>query len=346
MSKKRKIIIAAGIIIAVLILVGIGIVLAGNKSNNTASAGEVTLENDSVSSGETIDILQEESSVTENVIQETTTQEMTTIQETTTTQQAGAIQESKDVIEELSKTMYIVASANVRSGTSTDYDIIGKLTKGQAVEITGRSGEWYRIKFNDGEGFVHNTLLTDNQPEIGTTQAIREQVNYEPEIPTDNGKKLQEKPVQNQGQTASQPDKSPSQNIGENQTIANSSNIDEVIRLVNEERAKNGLKPLVKNNDLCKAADKRAEEIVMRFDHTRPDGSSCFTVLKEFGITYMAVGENIAAGQQSPVKVMESWMNSPGHRANILSSNFGEIGVGCISGQGGYGIYWVQIFKD
>lgn len=122
--------------------------------------------------------------------------------------------------------------------------------------------------------------------------------------------------------------------------------IDEVIRLVNEERAKQGLQPLKKNNDLCKVAGVRAEEIVNVFDHTRPDGRDCFSVLNDYNIKYMAVGENIAGGQSNPEAVMYSWMNSPGHRSNILSESFGQIGIGFVKGKGAYGTYWVQIFTD
>jgi len=122
--------------------------------------------------------------------------------------------------------------------------------------------------------------------------------------------------------------------------------VDEVIRLVNEERAKEGLQPLKKSNDLCKVAGIRAEEIVNLFDHTRPDGRDCFTVLDDYNIRYMAVGENIAAGQSNPSGVMYAWMNSSGHRSNILSDSFGQIGIGFVKGKGAYGTYWVQIFTN
>ena len=83
-----------------------------------------------------------------------------------------------------------------------------------------------------------------------------------------------------------------------------------------------------------------AEDLPTLFDHTRPDGSSCFTALDEAGIRYRAAGENIAYGQRTPEQVVEAWMDSPGHRANILSSYFTAIGVGYRS----QGSYWVQLF--
>ena len=112
-----------------------------------------------------------------------------------------------------------------------------------------------------------------------------------------------------------------------------------MVRLVNEERAKEGLSPLSTLPELDAAADVRAPEVAEYFSHDRPDGSSCFTVLRECGVTgFWTAGENIAAGTSSPEAVVEMWMNSPGHRANILSADFTHIGVGC------QGTSWVQLF--
>lgn len=119
-----------------------------------------------------------------------------------------------------------------------------------------------------------------------------------------------------------------------------------VLALVNRERAKEGKEALVLDSALCQVAMLRAKEIVTRFSHTRPNGTSCFTVLKEAGISYMSTGENIAAGQSTPTTVMSSWMNSTGHRENILSSDFGKIGIGYVKAESGYGHYWVQIFTN
>ena len=112
-----------------------------------------------------------------------------------------------------------------------------------------------------------------------------------------------------------------------------------VIELVNAERAKHGVAPLSADNALMGSADIRAKELVRLFSHSRPDGSDYTTVLPS-GLN--AWGENVAMGQTSPEKVMESWMNSSGHRANILSSDFTLIGVGFYESNGQY--YWVQNF--
>ena len=96
------------------------------------------------------------------------------------------------------------------------------------------------------------------------------------------------------------------------------------------------------NTEAMAAAKVRVKELTELFSHTRPDGTSCFTALEDAGASYMAAGENIAAGQFSPELVMYSWMNSEGHRANILSSNYSQIGIGCYYYNGVY--YWVQLF--
>lgn len=117
---------------------------------------------------------------------------------------------------------------------------------------------------------------------------------------------------------------------------------EEVLRLVNAEREKNGLSALKINDKLQEAAQVRAEELLTYYDHTRPNGSSCFTVLSEFNISLSAAAENIAAGYYTPEAVVEGWMNSTGHRENILG-NFKYIGIGLAYG-GDYGVYWTQLF--
>ena len=115
-----------------------------------------------------------------------------------------------------------------------------------------------------------------------------------------------------------------------------------VIELVNAERTSRGLSALSMSSEASKAADVRAKEIVTKFSHTRPDGSSCFTVLSQMGVSYKKAGENIAYGQNSPEEVVKAWMNSPSHRENILSTGFNEIGVS--SYKVGSTIYWTQMF--
>lgn len=118
----------------------------------------------------------------------------------------------------------------------------------------------------------------------------------------------------------------------------------QVVNLVNIEREKAGLNPLVSDTKTADAALVRAEEIKQSFSHTRPNGTSFSTALNEQGVIYKSSGENIAWGQKTPEEVVSGWMNSEGHRANILGENFTSIGVGHFVSNGTS--YWVQLFTS
>ena len=118
----------------------------------------------------------------------------------------------------------------------------------------------------------------------------------------------------------------------------------QVLALVNEERRKVGVAPLTLSAELQSAAAIRAEEITQKFSHTRPDGTNFQTILPNS--RYYIAGENIAAGNSTAAKVVQQWMNSPGHRANILRSEYTELGVGYVYKENSqYKHYWVQIFR-
>lgn len=102
----------------------------------------------------------------------------------------------------------------------------------------------------------------------------------------------------------------------------------EVVRLVNVERQKAGLKPLAVLEELEKPADLRALEINTKFSHTRPDGQSWTTVFAKHNLNYTKAGENLANGFKTPEAVMKAWMNSASHKANILNPDFVNIGIG------------------
>ena len=132
----------------------------------------------------------------------------------------------------------------------------------------------------------------------------------------------------------------------------NSSNINgfskeqvEVLNLVNKERKANGLKPLTLNKELSNVANIKSRDMIEKgyFDHTSPTYGSPFDMMKKFNISYNTAGENIAMGQKTPSEVMNSWMNSSGHRANILNSTYTELGVGIQKDSNGT-IYWTQMF--
>ena len=120
--------------------------------------------------------------------------------------------------------------------------------------------------------------------------------------------------------------------------------INEVYEITNNYRSLVGVSSLTLDSSLVTAANIRAKELSDSFSHTRPNGSSCFTVLSGLGISYGTAGENIAAGYSSSQSVMEGWRSSSGHYQNIISSKFKKIGIGVNIVNNQY--YWVQIFSN
>lgn len=184
-------------------------------------------------------------------------------------------------------------------------------------------GDWWEIPLRPGEE------LPAQPPEEETPPAEEAPPQEEPgEDPPQETPPAQENPDED----------APEESGGVQEAAA------AVASLVNAARRDAGLSELELDADLCAAAQARAQEIAQSFSHTRPDGSSCFTILEEFGISYRAAGENIAMGQRTPEEVMDGWMNSSGHRANILNGTFTSIGVGYyVDGAGA--AHWVQIFQ-
>ncbi len=119
----------------------------------------------------------------------------------------------------------------------------------------------------------------------------------------------------------------------------------QVLKLVNAERAKGGLSALTMSQNLVAPANKRAQEIVQKFSHTRPNGTQWSTVLEEYNVSVTAAGENLAYGYNTPEAVVEGWMNSPGHRANIMNANFHKIGIGVYKDSKGT-VYCTQLFSN
>lgn len=116
----------------------------------------------------------------------------------------------------------------------------------------------------------------------------------------------------------------------------------EVVRLVNEIRQKNGLKTLTFDWELARVARYKSQDMKDNryFSHNSPVYGTPYQMMKSFGISYRSAGENIAKGYSTPQAVVNAWMNSPGHRANILNSGYTRIGVGYVAG----GNYWTQMF--
>ena len=148
-----------------------------------------------------------------------------------------------------------------------------------------------------------------------------------------------EKPENSNGTTS--PELRPEDTPGQGATEL--SFAEQVVKLVNKERAKAGLAEVTLDKKIEAAALVRAKETEQSFSHTRPNGTSFSTALKEQGVTYRGAGENIAWGQKTPEDVMRAWMNSEGHRANILNAKFTKIGVGYYRNAQGRN-YWTQLF--
>jgi len=136
-------------------------------------------------------------------------------------------------------------------------------------------------------------------------------------------------------------DLTPSEASGDKSSIQ----AEEVLKIVNLRRTEAGLKPLKLSEKLTSIANMKAADMADKnyFSHTSPTYGSPFDMLHTFGVSYSSAGENIAAGQTSAEQVMNDWMNSSGHRANILNANYTELGVGYVKG-GSYGTEWVQLF--
>lgn len=172
-----------------------------------------------------------------------------------------------------------------------------------------------------------NSSQTPSQPEA-EKPGNSSQIPSQPEA---------EKPG-NSNQTPSQPETEKPEEDKAELTFA-----EQVVKLVNVERAKAGLPAVTLDKEIEAAALVRAKEIETSFSHTRPNGSKFYTILQEMGITYRGAGENIAWGQKSPEAVMEAWMNSEGHRANILNAKYTKIGVGYYQNANGRN-FWTQLF--
>jgi uncharacterized YkwD family protein/spore coat assembly protein SafA len=118
-----------------------------------------------------------------------------------------------------------------------------------------------------------------------------------------------------------------------------------VIDLVNQQRAYNGLQALKANWELCRVARYKSQDMIDKryFSHQSPTYGSPIRMMESFGIGFSAAGENIAYGQRTPQEVMNGWMNSPGHRSNILNPTYNQIGVGVAKASNGT-FYWTQMF--
>ena len=180
------------------------------------------------------------------------------------------------------------------------------------------------------EAITETTFETTSEV---TTEAITETTS---EVTT-------ETTTNQQIQTPSKPQDTTTETTTNQQNTA-SSVATEVLNLVNAERAKQNLAPLKLNAQLSKVAQLKSEDMKNNnyFSHTSPTYGSPFDMIKQFGINYSYAGENIAKGQKTASAVVNAWMNSEGHRANILNKNFTDMGIGYVNSGGT--TYWTQMF--
>ncbi|MBJ8027894.1 CAP domain-containing protein [Bacillus cereus group sp. N21] len=181
--------------------------------------------------------------------------------------------------------------------------------------------QWNQVKFQQG-----NCFIPGQQPNVPTTPEVTKPETTKP---------VEQKPAE---ETA----KPEAQKPAEEAKGSLSEFEQRVVELTNAERAKQGLPALKVDAELSKVARAKSEDMQKNnyFDHNSPTYGSPFDMMKKFGISYKSAGENIAQGQRTPEEVVQAWMNSEGHRANILNSGYTHIGVGYVES----GNYWTQQF--
>ncbi|HBG5343614.1 TPA: sporulation protein [Clostridioides difficile] len=201
-----------------------------------------------------------------------------------------------------------------------------------------------------------NNKPESNKPEDNNSDSTDKPDNNKPESnkPEDNNnsgstdKPDNNKPESNKPENNNNSDSTDKPNDNNNSGSTNenfSAYQKEVVDLVNIERSKAGLNPLTLDSSISNVATKKSQDMIDNnyFSHNSPTYGSPFDMLKKFGISYKTAGENIAMGQKTPKEVVNAWMNSEGHRKNIMNPNFSKIGVGVAQKSGG-SIYWTQIF--
>ncbi|WP_129597922.1 CAP domain-containing protein [Anaerophilus nitritogenes] len=229
----------------------------------------------------------------------------------------------------MKKVLISAALALILSATAMP---LGAEAATQYYTVTSRNTTWryvkrYQPKFNWYK--TNNNTVVTSQPKQETNQSKPADEQQNVQTPSNTTQTTQNNSSTQTSQTDTQ------QRAYEK----------EVVRLVNIEREKNGLKPLKENEELSRVARFKSDDMKDQgyFSHTSPTYGSPFDMMKNFGIKYSYAGENIAKGQRTPEEVVRAWMNSTGHRKNILNVNYTEIGVGYTKDVKGTA-YWTQMF--
>ena len=326
-------------------------------SSGSENAEVVSSEEDSVDSQE--NSVEEKTEVSEQTSEEDVKEEQDSSKEDASdsennSEEASEAEEVSEVeeesvepeftVEEYNAVLFVKKAVNVRKGPSTDYEKIGGLNKGDQIQITGIADTgWYQIQYNGATAYVASSYLMDE----ASYQAMIAEEEAAALAAQQQAAAEQAAAEQAAAEQAAQQAAAEQAAQQQQQQVAQGDYKAQVVAIMNQERANAGVGGISQNASLDAVAQIRAQEIALSFSHTRPNGTSCFTVLDEGGIAYMTAGENIAAGYGDPASVMSGWMNSPGHRANILNGSFGQVGIGYYTDpNSGYGTYWVQIFTN
>lgn len=237
---------------------------------------------------------------------------------------------------DLNATMYATQQVNVRDLPNSSGNQLGKLSKNDAVTVTGQCNEtsWYRIEYNGGVGYVSNNYLSSQQ----ASQAPAET----PAASTPSS--ADQAPAETPAQTESAPAAS-STSYSNNETMAS-----DILTYNNDLRTSLGLGTLSRNSTLDQIAFIRACDMAENdyFDHYK-DGVAQYTLVAEqVGYSYGWLGENLFwgyGGTMSGYRMYDGWYNSPGHYANMVKAEFKQIGIACVQAADG-AWYGVQIFSD
>jgi uncharacterized YkwD family protein len=191
-------------------------------------------------------------------------------------------------------------SLNMRQGPSTSMPVVAVLKKNQAVKVLGKQGDWYFI-FDSASGkvgAVHGSYLAP----------VNANTKNDPKLPAEQA---------------------PTKQNPSNSSAGASANEKEVLDLVNNARKNAGAGTLEFDNNLAKVARDKAKDMVTNnyFSHQSPTYGSPFEMMRKYGVTFKAAGENIA-GNQTMEGAFRAWMNSEGHKKNILNGNFNATGIG------------------
>ncbi|MBR0350996.1 MAG: SH3 domain-containing protein [Clostridia bacterium] len=206
------------------------------------------------------------------------------------------------------------SNLNVRSGPGTNYNIVTTIPKNQYIRVFAGIGDWYIVQVEgDFIGAVSKKYVKAIYPQTSSNSG------------------------------GSNSSNSGTSNTG-NTTVTLTADEKEVFNLINQQRANNGLPALKIDNELQRVARIKAQDMVDKnyFSHNSPTYGSPFDMMKSFKISYKTAGENIA-GNNNNSSAVTAWMNSPGHKANILNSSFNYTGVGVVNGSK-YGKIYVQMF--